>query len=188
MNDNEFKQAYEQSKQQYPAPGRIKRQVINQAKQPFSWKVYLPGKEWMALCGALCCLVVIYAMNTFTQQSPVTHSDVLEVAVAYHGYENELPDTSQYQQQLTVYNKAYKDKLATLTAFHSKHAMLAKHEGNWLFTDCNNQKITVSPQLMQDLMLHKRADAELMAGNFVELVFDDQGRLIQITQSRKNLC
>ena len=108
--------------------------------------------------------------------------------MAYHGYEDELPDTSQYQQQLTVYNKAYKDKLATLTAFHSKHAMLAKHEGNWLFTDCNNQKITVSPQLMQDLMLHKRADAELMAGNFVELVFDDQGRLIQITQSRKNLC
>ncbi|TPV60630.1 hypothetical protein FJ444_03100 [Aestuariibacter sp. GS-14] len=188
MNDNDFKQAYERSKQQYPAPGRIKRQVLNQAKQPFSWRIYLPGKEWMALAGALCCLVVIYAMNSVVRQAPIAVTDGLEVAVAYHGYENELPEASKYQQKLMVYNQKYTDNLATLKAFHSKHAMLAKHEGNWLFTDCNNQKITVSPQLMQDLMQTKRADAELMAGNFVELVFDDQGRLIQITQSRKNLC
>ena len=197
MNDNELdkalKQSYNNAKQRYPAPGRIKRAVLAEQKSQWQWHHFftraaqLPGKEWYALTAAIGCVWIIYSL-TLTPVEQTTASNLVALQVEYHGYEDEKPVVPDYRESLKIYNREYASQIATLSQFYSRSAVLVKHEGDWLFKDCQNLNITISNELVDDLRALQRIDPELVEGTFVELAFDAQGRLINISPSTLARC
>ncbi|GGF52910.1 hypothetical protein [Alteromonas lipolytica] len=197
MNEHDendaLKQAYQTAKQRYPAPGRIKRAVTEHHDTGSNWWYLLvrpgrlPGREWLALTAALGCLLVLLTIYT-SPVPPAGESKFVALEVEYHGYQDEINDSPDYREKLTVYTREYTQQLNTLNVFYSRPAMLASLDGDWLFTDCQNQKITVSHELIDDLRALQRVDPALMKGTFVALSFDEQGRLINIDSAPAEHC
>ncbi|NVK56455.1 MAG: hypothetical protein HWE26_12635 [Alteromonadaceae bacterium] len=186
QKEPDFKRAYQSSKQDYPAPGRIKRAVINSQRQQ-RWLRYLPAKEWLALAAAVGCFLILITMTNQTHLPP-QNNETLALEVEFHNYADEPAPVADHRQQLTVYQREYTQNLNTLSAFYSRRAMLAQHAGSWQFIDCNQQIITVSIDLIEDLRKHKRIDPGIFDGSFVELAFDENGRLMSVSPARENLC
>ena len=196
MNESDrqdaLQQAYNTAKQGYPAPGRIKRAVINQQSGNHQHiiertKAKLPGREWLALAAALGCLLLLVKGAPLINQ-PLPDKDLIALEVEYHGYQDDVASLPDYREKLTLYTREFTRQLDTLNVFYSRPAMLASHQGNWLFTDCDNQSITVSHELIDDLRALKRVDPALVEGTFVALAFDNQGRLIKIEQAPIRSC
>ena len=196
MNESDrqdaLQQAYNTAKQRYPAPGRIKRAVINQQSGNHQHiiertKAKLPGREWLALAAALGCLLLLVKGAPLINQ-PLPDKDLIALEVEYHGYQDDVASLPDYREKLTLYTREFTRQLDTLNVFYSRPAMLASHQGNWLFTDCDNQSITVSHELIDDLRALKRVDPALVEGTFVALAFDNQGRLIKIEQAPIRSC
>ncbi|MEC9261252.1 MAG: hypothetical protein VYD53_07935 [Pseudomonadota bacterium] len=196
MNESDrqdaLQQAYNTAKQRYPAPGRIKRAVLNQ--QPGNQQRFLdraiatlPGREWLALAAAVGCLLLLVKGAPLINQ-PMPDNDIIALEVEYHGYQDDVASLPDYREKLTLYTREFTRQLDTLNVFYSRPAMLASHQGNWLFTDCDNQTITVSHELIDDLRALQRVDPALVEGTFVALAFDKQGRLIKIEQVAIKSC
>lgn len=193
-DDNEaLKHAYQNAKQRYPAPGRIRRAIIEQPATDNRWHQFLagsaklPGREWLALTAAAGCFLVLLNLYWSPPLPPSTDKFVA-LEVEYHGYQDNIDHLPDYREKLTVYTREFTRQLATLNVFYSREARLASLDGDWLFTDCKNQKITVSHELIDDLRALQRVDPALVEGTFVALAFDQQGRLIQIAPASTNRC
>lgn len=190
---DELQQAYDAAKHRYPAPGRIKRAVLAQQQQDRSWRHLLhtnsrlPGREWLALAAAVGCLMWLLNTAMFAHK-PLPDTDIIALQVEYHGYQDDVAGLPDYREKLTLYTREFTRQIETLNIFYSRPAMLASHEGNWLFTDCDNQTITVSHELIDDLRALQRVDPALVKGTFVALAFDKQGRLIKIEQAQAKSC
>lgn len=197
MNESDrqdaLKQAYDAAKQRYPAPGRIKRAVLEQQETSLSWltfkqvKATLPGREWLALAAAMGCLLLLLNSVMYAQK-PVLENPQIALQVEYHSYQDDVTDRPDYREKLTLYTREFTRQLETLDAFYSRPAMLTSHKGNWLFTDCNNQTINVSHELIDDLRALQRVDPSLVDGTFVALAFDENGRLIKIEHATAQRC
>lgn len=188
-----LKHAYQTAKQRYPIPGRIRRAIFKQPTAGNRWRhllsgsAKLPGREWLALMAAAGCFLVLLNMY-WSPALPASTDKFVALEVEYHGYQDSVVHLPDYREKLTVYTREFTQQLASLNVFYSREARLASLDGDWLFTDCKNQKITVSHELIDDLRALQRIDPALVEGTFVALAFDQQGRLIQIAPSATNRC
>lgn len=193
-DDNDaLKQAYQDAKQRYPVPGRIKRAVTGHHDNNNQWwhfllgKGSLPGREWLALTAAIGCFLVLLTVYSAPSFFP-EEASVVALEVEFHGYQDEVNLLPDYREKLTVYTREYTRQLTALKVFYSRPALLASLDGDWLFTDCTNQKITVSHDLIDDLRMLQRVDPAVVEGTFVALAFDEQGRLIRIAMAAAESC
>jgi hypothetical protein len=187
----ELDKLYQQRKSLHKAPHAVQKRVMQEAKARQgrqSWKLNL--FNWttgISLTAATLFLISLVALQW--QNLPLLPTSVVQYNwVEMHSLEEEYANVSDASYSSKVkYEQHYAEFLSkqqTFARHHDKIASLKRLDEGWELTTCDEQLVKISAELVQALRELNRIEAELQSGDWVDVAFTKEGRIIGIRQNK----
>lgn len=188
----ELDKLYQQRKSLHKAPHAVLKRVMQEAaarQGNSSWKLNLFNwTSGISLTAATLFLISVVALQW--RNLPLLPTSVVQYnLVEIHSLEEEYANVSDTSYSSKVkYEQHYAEflhKQQTFARHHDKIASLRRLDEGWELTTCDEQLVKISAELVQALSDLNRIEAELQSGDWVDVVFNKEGKIIGISQRGK---
>lgn len=194
---------YKESKQQHPAPFKIKQAAIEKIRsQQETISILTLYKDWLPLTSAAAVALIVIGLFSFNHSlellGPQEHVASRIVVLESHGFSQgeqktahlteALPSNHNYAQKKEHYLKQYQDALRSMEIASTRIASIEVIDQHWMLKDCENNLIEISDKLIAQLKTEYRIESGLDVGEQVELAMSETGLILSIKTSAVNMC
>lgn len=180
---------YQQRKSAQKAPYSVRRKILLMAqrnRKKHSLKInFFSWASGISVAAAITLLITLIALQRQElQQFPHSTQQIewVEIHSLNEEYARVSADTKiKYEQNYAQ----YLSQQQTFARHHGKVATLNLLDEGWELTTCDEKLVKISAQLVQALSNLNKIERQLKSGDWVDISFNQDGRIIAITHNEK---
>ena len=188
-HDRSPESLYRDLKRHHKPPSAVRQQVLRAAKR--TTKPESGFKQWFTMmAGAMtvaACVFVALLTNMFSTRPDAPAA----LQVQLHGYAPDATLRRQYADAQVSFASTldmYQQKLNTMPVHHAVNARVLNVDSELVLVSCEQTKLMISSGLVSLLKKEHQLPDSLSKGQYVELVFNQEGMISEIKPASAHIC
>ena len=188
--DEKIDALYQQRKSRVQPPDSIRLATLNAARKSEQQenKSWLGFGKQLHLITACLGVVMLGLLVKNTLQAPMPPTAMETHIERAEPTPEAMLVTRSRTADLSEAKHAYEQRQLTMAIHHREVAQIANTQGIWELRMCNQQSITLSEEVMQELALQNALYDGIKTGDFVQIAFSQNGKIIGIEKQTTPLA